>query len=132
MPDLIEKLIDSVQSLACIRYLKTGKDLYFNGAYEQALQAHVKDESHNQSISEIIGKSKDITAKAHFTYCQHLDNVFKGNKCKTTFAEEILGHNKYLSLRTLITYKGVDSMLIIISKDNAPFSLDLTSANHIQ
>ena len=132
MPILIERLIDSIQSLACIRCLKSGRDMYFNHAYEQVIQAYVKKGVRKKSISEVIVESGDITAKAHFTFCQHLDDIFKGKKCKSILAEEILGKEKYLSLRTLITYKGDDAILIILSKDNSSHSLDLTTANHIQ
>ena len=132
MPILIEKLIDTIQALACVRSLESGKDLYFNEAYKTALQENTNSGYQSGCISEAVKKSNDVTTKAHFTFCKHLDEMFIRNDKKTTFAEEVLGKSKYYSMRTLINYKGSDAMFLIISKDCQPFSLDSSSINHIQ
>lgn len=121
---LIEKLIDSIHNLACIRCLKSGKDLYYNQAYEDIIKKSTNKGTLVSTISDTIKKSRDTTSKACFTFCQHLDDTFKNNNLKTLVSEEFLDDSKYYSIRILIDYKGDEAMLIIIYIDEQPFSLD--------
>ncbi|MCX2792889.1 hypothetical protein [Vibrio sp. Sgm 5] len=127
---LIERLIDSIHSLACIRCLKSGKDLYYNQAYDDVIQKNKNRGTLSDTISDTINKSKDIVSKASFTLCKHFDDTFKNNNLKTLASEEFLGCSKYYSIRTLINYKDSEAMLLIISKDEQPFSLDNYTINY--
>lgn len=132
MTILIEKLIDSIHSIACVRCLKSEKDLYFNQAYKEILKKNTTRGKASDTMSEAINKSKDVFAKANFTFCKHLDDIFKKNNLKTLVAEEILGGSTHYSIRTLINYKGSEAMLLIISEDEQPFSLDNYTINYVQ
>jgi hypothetical protein len=112
MSELVNIFIDNFQGLAFVTSISSDEMLYNNSRHKAfCLQ---KD----SSINALIENSTSPLIEANLRFCNFVNNKLKSS-LSPTFAKELYDGEKYISLRLLIDFEGVESMLVLISDCNA-------------
>jgi hypothetical protein len=112
MSELVNIFIDNFQGLAFVTSISSDEILYNNSSHKAfCLQ---KD----SSINALIENSTSPLIEANLRFCNFVNNKLKSS-LSPTFAKELYDGEKYISLRLLIDFEGVESMLVLISDCNA-------------